>query len=73
MVSLYMREWIEIRLNAQQLKKCTVSLYMREWIEIYLVLLVHLLRFPVSLYMREWIEIWEDMTVGVGRLGSLSI
>ena len=49
LVSLYMREWIEIGINLGINSERVVSLYMREWIEIQLVMALEALKESLSI------------------------
>ena len=55
-VSLFTREWIEIRVPRTHPQSLQVSLFTREWIEIG-SLLAWIGTIWVSLFTREWIEI----------------
>ena len=58
-VSLFTREWIEIKITKNRIGRLAVSLFTREWIEI-MVENVGLMGVQVSLFTREWIEILPD-------------
>ena len=57
LVSLFTREWIEIKNIAYELYNNAVSLFTREWIEIAHFNVQEFKCQCVSLFTREWIEI----------------